>query len=64
MKKLKNTHRLHLQIGPNHWLIYTLNFMQSVSFFICSGSEFQICRPKVLRLLSPYLTVTGELHVN
>ena len=47
---LIKTHKLHLQIGPNHWFIYSLNFLKLVSAFICSGTEYQIWGPNVFKL--------------
>ena len=40
------------------WLTYLfVNIDTQISAFVYSGSEFQIWGPKVLKLLSPYLTV-------
>ena len=38
-------------------LVYMFSKFNEVSAFICSGSEFQIWGPKVLKRLSPYLAV-------
>ena len=42
----------HLRAGPNHCFMYFLKFEKSVS-----GEEFQVQGPRVVKLLSPYLTV-------
>ena len=38
-------------------IIYYFDFMKFVFGYICSGSEFQICGTKVLKLLLPYLAL-------
>ena len=50
---------LHLQLSPNHVLIYSLNLVTDVKDFTLEGSWFHIFGPKVIRLLSPYF---GELR--
>ena len=45
---------LHLQIGPNHVLIYSLNSVIDVKDFTLEGSWFRIFRPKAIKPLSPY----------
>ena len=50
-------HILHLQVGPDHDLMYSLNLLRDVSFFIFSGSAFHNVGPSVMRLLLPYFSV-------
>ena len=48
---------LHLQVGPDHDLIYSLNLLKDVSFFIFSGSAFHMFGPSTMRPLLPYFSV-------
>ena len=50
-------HILHLQVGPDHDLTYSLNLLRDVSFFIFSGSAFHIFGPCTMRLLLSYFSV-------
>ena len=50
-------HILHLQVGPDHDLMYSLNLLKDVSFFIFSCSTFHIFGPSVMRLLLPYFSL-------
>ena len=43
---------LHLQLGPNHILIYSLNFVIDVNNFIFVGSLFYILSPRAVKHLS------------
>ena len=43
---------LHLQLGPNHRSMYSLNVLYDVSDLIFSGSAFQFFGPSVIKLLS------------
>ena len=47
-------HILHLQVGPYHDLIYSLILIRDVTFFIFSGSLFNIFGLCAMRLLLPY----------
>ena len=42
---------LPLQLGPNHVLIYSLNFVLGVNDFIFPGSSFHILGLKVVKRL-------------
>ena len=53
----KETNKLHLQLGPYHVSINSLNFSYECSDFTFSGSLFQICGPRHIMLLLPNLTV-------
>ena len=48
---------LHLQVGHDHHLTYSLNLLRDVSFFIISGTAFHISSPSAMRLLLPYFSV-------
>lgn len=41
LRLLKKTHKLHLQVGRNHWLLYFLNFEKIFSALICFDNEFR-----------------------
>ena len=49
----KGLHILHLNLGPNHRSMYSLNFLYDVSDLIFSGSAFQIFVLSLIKLLSP-----------
>ena len=40
---------LHLQLGPNHVLIYSLNLVIEVKDFLLEGSQFHIFGPKAVK---------------
>ena len=45
---------LHLQLGPNHVLLYPLNFVIDVNDFRKNvGSLFHVLGPKAVKLLLP-----------
>ena len=44
---------LHMQLGPNHVLIYSLNFVIDGNDFIIVGSLFYTLDPRAVKLLSP-----------
>ena len=44
---------LHLQLGPNHRSMYSLNVLYDVSDLIFSGSSFRTFGPSFIKLLSP-----------
>ena len=48
---------LHLQVGPDHNLRYSLTLPKDASFLIFSGSLFHIFGPSAMRLLLPYFSV-------
>ena len=50
-------HIFHLQVGPDHELIHSLNLLMDVSFFTFLGSAFHIFGPSAIRLLLPYVSV-------
>ena len=50
-------HILHLQVGPDHDLIYSLNLLRDVSFSIFSVNVFYIFGSCVMRRLLPYFSV-------
>ena len=50
-------HILHLQVEPDHDLMYSLNMLRDVSFFIFSGSAFHNVGPSAMRHLLPYFSV-------
>ena len=45
-------HTLHLQLGLNHVLIYSLNFVIDVNDFIFVGSLFHILAPRAVKLIA------------
>ena len=51
---------LYLFAGLNHCLMYLLKFEKSVSVLTLSGRELQMRGPRVVKLLSPYLSVLRE----
>ena len=48
---------LHLYAGLNHCFMYFLKFEKSISVLTSSDKEFQMRGPRIIKLLSPYLTV-------
>ena len=50
-------HILHLQVGHDRDLMYSLNMLRDVSFFIFSGSAFHNVGPRAMRHLLPYFSV-------
>ena len=52
---------LHLQLGPNHVLINSLNFVIDVNDFIFVGSLFHILGSRAVKLLSPWVAAQWNL---
>ena len=48
---------LQLYAGLNHCFMYFLKFEKSISVLTSSDKEFQMREPRIVKLLSPYLTV-------
>ena len=47
----------HLYAGLNHCFMYFLKFEKSISVLTSSDKEFQMRGPRIVKFLSPYLTV-------
>ena len=57
-KQILDLHRLQLNLGPNHFLTYALNFFIGVKLLILFVRELHILGPKIFRIhICPHMLV-------